>query len=285
MALLAEPLVVFGPRKADTLATRSDALVALRSTFDKLGKDKKPELKTDQLEVVPSPGGLSAWAIDVIDVEGEPMAATMVLSNADDFWVVVATSVAHTPPMKSVRAHLRKDAVVPPGMKGIAKVSDSAEGAVDRFKKGLGDISIWGDDLAKRSDSVVIGPAAGDVTKGKKEIASLWKKREKANVRHATAGDITAATTPDGQLAWVTAAVVQFADDDDPLPLRLFGVFEKQDGEWKMVALQESLALDQPGEGASFKKISAPAVKAEEPPPKPQAETKPTKKKKKKKKH
>lgn len=284
MALLAEPLVVFGPRKADAHAQRSDALVALRASFDALGKDKKPEFKTDTLEVVSSQGGLSAWAVDVVDIEGEAMAATMVLSNADDFWVVVAAHVAHTPSMAKVRAQLKKDAVVPPGMKGIAKIDDSAEPAVERFKSGLADPATWGEDLASRSEAVVIGPAAGDMTKGKKDIEKLWKKRAKANVRYATAGDITAATTADGQLAWVTAPVVQFADDDDPLPLRLFTVFENSDGKWKMIALQESLAIDQPGAGASFKKIAAPAAKAEEPPPKPKAEEKPKKKKKKKKK-
>lgn len=283
MALLAEPLVVFGPRRTDALATRSDALVALRATFDAMGKDAKPAMRTGALSVVASPGGLSAWAVDVVDVEGKPMSALMVLSNEDDFWVVVAAAIAHTPPMKEVRAQLAKDAIVPPGMPGIAKVSDRAEEAVDRFKKGLGDPAVWAEDLGKRSDAVVIGPSAGDVTRGKKDVAKLWQKRAKVNVRYASAGEITAATTADGQLAWVTAPVVRFADDDDPLPLRLFTVFENVDGRWKMIALQESLSLDEPGIGANFKKITPPAVKVEEPPPKPKAEDKPAKKATKKK--
>jgi ketosteroid isomerase-like protein len=285
MALLAEPLVVFGPRRTDALQTRTDALVALRSTFDAMGKDAKPSVQSGSLAVVASPGGLSAWAMDVADVEGKPMSALMVLSNDDDFWVVVAAGIAHTPPMREVRAELKKDAIVPPGMPGFAKVTDSAEAAVDRFKSGLADPTPWADDMGKRTDAVVIGASEGDVTRGKKEIAKLWKKRAKVNVRHASAGEITAATTADGQLAWVTAPVVRFADDDEPLPLRLFSVFEKNEGQWKMIALQESLALDEPGVGANFKKVTPPSVKAEEPPPKPkEEEAKPTKKKKKKKK-
>ena len=77
---------------------------------------------------------------------------------------------------------------------------------------------------------------------------------------------------------------MQFADDDEPLPLRLFSIFEKSDDGWKMIALQESVAIDKPGVGANFKKVAAPEVKAEEPPkpsPKPKAEDKPKKKKKK----
>lgn len=284
MALLAEPLVVFGPRRTDASQTRSDALVALRGTFDAMGKDAKPSVQSGALSVVASPGGLSAWAMDVVDVEGQPMSALMVLSNDDDFWVVVAAALARTPSMKEVRAELKKDAIVPPGMPGIAKVTDRAEDAVDRFKSGLADPTAWADDLAKRSDAVVIGPSDGDVTRGKKEVAKLWKKRAKVNVRHATAGEITAATTRDGQLAWVTVPVVRFADDDEPLPLRLFAVFEKNEGAWSMIALQESLALDEPGVGANFKKVTPPAVKAEEPPPKPKEEDKPKKKAKKKKK-
>jgi len=284
MALLAEPLVVFGPRRTDASQSRTDALVALRATFDAMGKDAKPSVKSGGLNVVASPGGNSAWVVDVMDVEGKPMSAMMVLSNDDDFWVVVAAGIAHTPPMREVRAELKKDAIVPPGMPGFAKVTGSAEGAVDRFKKGLADPTVWAEDLEKRSDAVVVGPSEGDITRGKKEIEKLWKKRAKVNLRHASAGEITAATTRDGELAWVSLPVVRFADDDEPLPLRLFSVFEKTDGKWTMIALQESLALDEPGVGANFKKVTPPSVKAEEPPPKPKDEPKKTTKKKKKKK-
>jgi ketosteroid isomerase-like protein len=284
MALLAEPLVVFGPRRTDLLQTRTDALVALRTTFDAMGKDASPKVSSGGLAVVASPGGLSAWAMDVVDVEGTPMSALLVLSNDDDFWVVVAASLGHTPSMKEVRAELKKDAVVPPGMPGFDKVDDSAEGAADRFKSGLADPTPWAEDLAKRSDAVVVGPSDGDVTRGKKDIAKLWKKRAKVNMRHASAGEMTAATTRDGQIAWVTVPVVRFADDDEPLPLRLFAVFEKNEGKWTMIALQESLALDEPGIGANFKKVTPPGVKEEEPPPKKEEEKKPAPKKKKKKK-
>lgn len=285
MALLADPLVVFGPRKGDAHQTRSDALVSLRDSLDKLAK--KPSIRSSTLNVVASPGGLSAWGVDTIEVQGLPMAMTVVMSNDDDFWVVVAASLAETPSMKSVHSKLKEDAVVPTGMAGVAKVGDGAGGAVDRFKRGFADQAIWGADLAKRGDAVVIGPAEGEVARGKKDIAKLWKKREKSNTRYASAGEVTAGVTADGELAWVSAPVVRFADDKEdeggPLPLRLFSVFEKTKDGWSMISLQESLALDEPGQGASFKKIGAPAVK-EEPPPPPKEEKPVAKKKKKKKK-
>jgi len=284
MALLAEPLVVFGPRRTDAHASREDALVAMREIMDARGKDKKTSVSSGGLAVVASPGGLSAWAVDVVEVEGAPMAITAVLTNDDDIWVVAAAALARTPPMRTVRSGLAKDAIVPTALAAPAKVTDKAEGAANRFKRGLADPASWGDDLAKRSESVVIGPAAGDVSRGKKAIASLFKKRRKANTRYASAGDVAGATTPDGQLAWVTIAAVQFADDDDPLPVRLFGVYERSGSEWSLIALQESLAVDEPGVGANFKKITPPAGKAEPPPPPPPPKDEPKKKKKKKKK-
>ena len=271
MTLAAEPLVVYGPRMADAHANRTDALVALKAIVD---PRKKRAVKSSRLSVVASPGGRSAWAVDIVDIGGEPLALTAVLSNADDVWQVSAVELAATPAMKSVRAQLKQDAVVPPGMVGIAKIDPTAKLAVDKFTKGMADSSVWGDDLQTRSDAVAIGPGNGDLTKGKADLKKLFKKRLKANVRELAAGEITAATTADGQLAWVTQPVVRFEDDREPLPLRVFAVFEKHDAEWKLIALQESLAIDAPGTGVAFKKIVLPAATAvaqapaADPPPK-----------------
>ena len=282
MTLFVEPLVVYGPRKADAHGTRSDALVALKAIVDP--KKKKP-LRSGQLEVVPSPGGHSAWAFDVVEVNGQSLTVTAVLSNADDIWQVSAATLAETPAMKTVRAELKKDAIVPPGMAAIAKVDPNARPAVDKFQRGLAAQQQWGDELSARSDAVVIGPGAGDVTRGKAEIKKLFKKRVKENVRATAAGEITASTTSDGQLAWVTMPIVQFEDDVDPLPLRAFAVYEKNGNDWKLIALQESIAVDEPGTGASYKKVVAPALpKVEEAPPPKKKEEAPKKKKKKKKK-
>jgi len=282
MSLLADPLIVFGPRRTDAMGTRADALVALKAQIDPKAKHK-PAVKSGSLEVVASPGGHSAWAIDVLDVGGQPMALTAVLTNSGDVWQVQSAALASTPPMKSIRAELKKDAIVPPGMAGAGKLDPAAQAAVDKFKKGLAEQDVWGTDLESRSDAVLIGPATGDVTRGKSDLKKLWKKRMKANTRATAAGDITAAVTPDGELAWVSAPVVQFADDDDPLPLRDFAVFEKAGGDWKLIALQESLAFDEAGAGASYRKTVPPAgaKPAEAPPPPPPAD-KPKKKKKKK---
>lgn len=284
-SLLSDPLIIFGPRKADGTVTRSEALVALGKVVD----SKTKPLHSGSLTVIASSGGHSAWAFDVVNVEGQPMAMMAVLTNDNDLWAVSAAALAHTPTMKEIRAELKKIAVVPPGAMSTAKVDDRAEGAVERFKKGLLDQQSWGDDLSSRTEALVIGPANGDITKGKKEIKRLWKKRMEAETRAATSGEIAAATTPDGQLAWVTAPVTRVEKDEDPLPLRVFAVFEKDGDGWKMIALAESLAVDEPGAGTSFLKFMPPEPKAAEPPPevketKKVDKKKTTKKKRKKKK-
>ncbi|HUJ57423.1 MAG TPA: nuclear transport factor 2 family protein [Kofleriaceae bacterium] len=284
LALLSDPLIVFGPRRADALATRADALVALKQHVDPKAKHK-PELRSGDLAVIASPGGRSAWAYDVVDVAGQPVALTAVLSNTGDVWLVTAAALAQTPPMRQVKAELKQDAVVPPGMTGIAKVDPGARAAVDKFQRGLATQQVWGDDLAMRSDAVVIGPSAGDLARGKAEIKKLWKRRVKENVREVAAGEITAGATPDGELAWVSAPVVKFDDLDEPLPLRVFLVFEKAGADWKLIALHESLALDAPGAATALKKIAPPPEPKAEPaaPPK-TADAPPRKKRHKKKK-
>jgi len=136
-----------------------------------------------------------------------------------------------------------------------------------------------------RSDAVVIGPGKDNVTHGKKEIKSLWKKRMKANVKLVAAAEPSAGTTTDGQLAWVTAQVVHFEDDETPMPMRVFTIFEKAGDDWKMLALHEAVALAEPNAGVAFKKIQLPAAPVTTPaPPDSKSVDQPPKKKKKKKK-
>jgi ketosteroid isomerase-like protein len=259
MTLFAVPLVVYGPRKTDAHANRADVLVALKAVVDP--KKKKPTVKSGQLTIVASPGGHSAWAFDVVEVAGQQMTLTAVLSNADDVWQVSVAALAATPSLKTVHQELKKDAVVPPGMVGgVASVDPKAQGAIDKLMRGLTAPPVWGDDLGARTDAVVIGPGAGDLTTGKSAIKKLFDKRAGAHVRSTAVGQPSAHVTADGQLAWATVMVVRFEDDVDPLPLRVFAVFEKTGADWKMIALQESTAIDEPNAGSQFKTVVAPAL-------------------------
>jgi ketosteroid isomerase-like protein len=258
---------VFGPRPGDAMATRSDALVALGKFIDPRAK-RHAAVHSGGLDVVASPGGRSAWAFDAVSLGSQRLAVTAVLANTDDIWAVSAAALAETPTGKQVRAEAARDAIVPPGAAApaAAALDPSTEAAVERFKTGLLDQQSWGDDLASRSDAVVIGPTAGDVVRGKQAIERMWKARMRSKVREAISGELSAAMTPDAQLVWISVPVTRVADDEDPMPLRIFTVYEKSGAGWKMIALHEALAFGEPGAGAPFKKVLPPAPPPPEPP-------------------
>lgn len=286
-SLLTDSLVVFGPRRTDAMQSRADALVALGKVIDskapkpdsKAPKGKKHQsLRSGGLEVVTSEGGHSAWAFDVIQVDGQPLAVMAILSNTDDLWAVTAAAIAATPTGKQVKAEAAKDAIVPPGATAAAKIGPGTDAAIEKFKKGLVDQEEWGDDLEFRTDAIVVGPTAGEVARGKVAIKRQWKARMKSNVREATSGEIAAAMTADGQLVWLSVPVTRVADGEEPMPLRVFAVYEKDGAGWKMIALHEALAIDEPGSGAAWKKILPPAP-APSPPPAEPPKAEPTDKK------
>jgi ketosteroid isomerase-like protein len=257
-SLLADPLTVLGPRRADAMATRSDALVALGKVIDPRAK-KRPQLRSTALAVAVSPGGRSAWAFDVVHFERHSIAVTAILSNASDLWSVTTAALALVPSAARAKAESARDAIVPPGAATRGKVDPAAAGVIADWKKGLLDQDSWGIELMSQSDAIYAGPTAGQVAHGKQAIKQLWKARIKANVREAVSGEITAAVTPDGQLAWLSAPVTRVADGEDPLPLRSFAVYEKDGAAWKLIVLHEGLAIDAPGSGTAYKKIVPPA--------------------------
>jgi ketosteroid isomerase-like protein len=263
-ALLSDRLVAFGPRGMDAMVTRADALVALTKVVDPKAK-KHAAVRSSGLDIVASRGGHSAWAFDVVSVEGQRLAVTAVLSNTDDLWAVCAAAVAEMPSGKQVKAEAARDAIVPPGAAMAAKLDPRASAAVEKFKRGLLDQRLWGDELAASSDAIIVGPTAGDVTRGKQAIKRAWKARLRSNVREATSGEVSGAMTADGQLVWLSVPVTRVADDEDPMPLRIFTVYERDGADWKMTALHEALAFGEPGSGTPFKKILPPA-----PPPPPE---------------
>jgi len=179
-------------------------------------------------------------------------------------------SAVAVPSAGKVKAESARDAIVPPGGAAAGKADARAAAAVERFRLGLAAPQQWGDDLASASDAIAIGPASGQIARGKPAIEKLWKARMKSNVREATNGDVTSAVTADGELAWLSVPVTRVADDEDPTPLRIFAIYAKDGAGWKLTALHEAIAIDEPGAGAPFKKILPP-------PPEPKAAPEPAK--------
>jgi ketosteroid isomerase-like protein len=256
--LLENTLIVFGPRGGDMLGTRADALVALGQVVDPKAK-KNLAITSDKIDVIAGPGGHSAIAFDPAILNGQPHAILAVLDNTNDLWLVGTVAIAHTPTEAQLKAELAKDAVVPPAATGIRKLDPAARPAVEKFQRGLLDQASWGEELASHKDAIVIGPTGGEVARGKQAIRELWRKRVDARTRAAVAGEITAAVTGDGQLAWVSAPITRVeGEGTQPLPLRAFAVYQRDGGDWKLLALEESIAFSTPGAGASFKRFLPP---------------------------
>ena len=166
------------------MATRADALVALKAQVDPQGEEEavaeaRARSRSSRRRVATRRG-----RFDVLDVDGQPMALTAVLTNADDIWQVDAAALAAdaVDEVDPRRAQEGRDRAAGPRAASRRSI-DGAKAAVEKFKKGLADQELWGDDLGSRTDAVVIGPATGDVTRGKSDIKKLWKKRIKANTR------------------------------------------------------------------------------------------------------
>lgn len=267
-SLLGEPVVVFGPRLEDATASRATALGALGKAVD---SRHHPAVRSGALAVVAAPGGHSAWAVDVLSYEGRSVAVTAVLSNTGDLWSLSAAALAVQPPQREITDHNGRGEIVPPGGASAGKTEHRDDALIEKFRRGLLAQDVWGDELAARSDAVVIGPAAGQLARGKAAIKKLWALREEKHIRAATSGEVTTARTADGQLAWLSVAVTRVADDEEPLPLRIFAIYERDGADWKLVALHEALAVGAPGAGAPFKKIAPPPLVKPEVKPEPPA--------------
>lgn len=257
-----ETLWSFGPRRTDVFSSRTDALLALGGVVE---PGQTAKLRSSSLSVVPASRGRSVWAVDIVHVERQPLAVTAILSSEDEFFRVSAASLAWMVPAREIRAAQDAIAIVPPGATSPGRIAPGAEGAVERFRKGVRDPSLWGDDVARHDGAVYVGPTAGELARGRKEVARLWEKRLSSETRAVISGEIDAGITADGQIAWVTSPITRVEGDGAPLPLRAFAVFEQVGGEWTLAALHESLAIDEPGAGGPFVKIVPPPPAPPEP--------------------
>lgn len=274
-SLLDPKLMVLGPRRGDAVANRSDAILALSKWADAKRK-LKPTLKSGALGVYPSSGGHSAWGCDTLEANDHHWAVMVVMSGNNELWSLDGVMLGETPAEPDLKAALKKEAAVPPAAGVTIKADPEIAPIVERFTKGLGDPQAFAADMASSDDAIVIGPAKGEIAKGKAAVAAYWKKRKSS--RAAVAGEISGAATKDGMLAWVSAPIMRAEEGEDALPLRAFAVFRRSGDAWKLIGLQEAVALDAPGAGAPFKKFAPAAVKKIEEAPPTDGEEKPTKK-------
>jgi hypothetical protein len=222
MSLAAPDIFVAGPRHGDIGLERTQALVALG---DAIGGKKTHKVRSRKLDVGAAEDGLSAWAVDQIDVDGKPFVVVALAAELDGLWALTTVQVARgagdaeapaappqtwrTPAAGPTSAHAAAIADVP---KVLAQLTGEPELRVDYL-----------DHYADRQ-SIVVRASGGKkaALRGVKAIKKAWKKKPPV---WTVGAPLAAASTPDGAFAWVLAPAS--IDDEPPGSRRVLIVLEK----------------------------------------------------------
>lgn len=228
--LFAADARVVGPGGADVFTTRTDVVVAMAGSLAR----KKHKLRSRGLTIAPSASGRSAWVADQLELDGVDYRITAVVAEADELWQVTALHVSR-PARDGAAAGTATPVAATAGDPAGGEVAELAEAWMAAPEKLT-------EQLPKRGDAVVYGPGARDVARGLKAIRKHWKKVVAGQPKLAARGPVAVTLSPDGALAWVAADVDVAAGQAAAVARRLFLIYARIDGEWRLVAVHESSA-------------------------------------------
>jgi ketosteroid isomerase-like protein len=237
LPLLDPALLAIGPAPGDLYTDRSAALVALAAAVTDGVKHK---LKSTNLRVVASPAGHSAWATDVIDLDGKKYSIAVILLEADELWTVTAVEIAEPITKKALGKLLDKGPLpeptpIPPPAGGadkdLAALWKAAAMSPDALADQLAD-----------SPEAVARDIGGKATVGPKAIKKAWKKANKKVATAPRADGVHARVAPDGTLGWVLGTIDVTDGKAPPVPTRTLYVYDKADGGWALMLAFPSIA-------------------------------------------
>jgi hypothetical protein len=236
--LLATDVLVVGPGVGDVYVNRTDLVVALADAFS---YGDKHRLSSRGLQISVAPGGRSAWVVDRLRVDGVSCRVTALLAEVDDLWVVVAVHVGVPVADGALAARRGRDGdAAPPSITAV--IDDAARPVVALFEDAAGAPERFGDQLADRGDTIIYGVDAKAQLRGTKSIRRRWKKAPPA--KRAAVRAVRAQVSPDGPLAWVAGdAELSLGADGAPVPARFVAVYEREQTDWRLVALHDSVGL------------------------------------------
>jgi SnoaL-like domain len=233
-SLLAPEVFVVGPGAADVFTSRSDAVVALAGF---LREGDRHKLSSRALKVSSAPSGHSAWASDLVEVDGVTCTVTAVLAETDGLWTVVALHVGRVLSERQLPSKPPERAPLPGG------TSAGAADAVRLYRAGVAAPARFVEQLGKGNDLLMLGTGPKEQTRGEKAIKKLWKKRLAAQPKLKLEGEPRADVTADKELAWVFANVDVASATAPPEPYRSLVIYEKGEGGWNLVAMHDSVAV------------------------------------------
>lgn len=240
-----DQLVVLGPGASHHFTSRSDAVVAMSGYLN--DHQDTLEISAGKPVVGVATGGHSVWLVQNLTVGNDAYIVTALTSEKNGIARLAAVFLSPSIPMKKIRKAAKSERLTIPAQTLPATIKDDAgaAGALAAFNRGVADNSLWEADLMAQSETdkaLVIGPAIEQFASGTKALKKYWKKRNDNGVALKLVDKPRSGITEDGQLAWVTAAVDQTEDNDDPLPLRIFAIYTHDDeGGWRLAALHQAV--------------------------------------------
>lgn len=190
-------------------------------------------------------GGHSVWLVQNLTVGNDAFIVTALTSEKNGIARLAAVFLSPSMPMKKIRKAAKSERLTIPSQALPPTYDPGAAGALAAFTLGVADNTRWEADLMAQSETdkaLVIGPAAEQFASGTKALKKYWKKRSDNNVVLKLVDKPRSGITEDGQLAWVTAAVEQTEESDDPLPLRIFAIYSHDDeGALRLAALHQAV--------------------------------------------
>ncbi len=243
-----DQIVVLGPGSSHYFTSRSDAVVAMSGYLNT--HNDKLEIGAGKPVVGVATGGHSVWLVQNLTIGNEAFIVTALTSEKNGIARLAAVFLSPSMPMKKIRKAAKSAQLSIPAKTLPVTVKDDpgAAGALTAFTQGVADTSLWEADLLAQSETdkaLVIGPAVEQFASGAKALKKYWKKRQDNGVVLRLVDKPRSGITEDGQLAWVTAAVEQTEENDDPMPLRIFAIYSHNDeGVWRLAALHQAVTTN-----------------------------------------
>lgn len=197
-SLLSEEVVVIGPRPADVMRSRADAVLALREVID---SRRKTKFNAAGLKLQLAAGGRSAYAVDRISVGGKAVVAAALLDGSAATWRVTAVALAAPVSAAAEKKAAAAGTLSAPAATGEVPIGDGGAGPTQALASGLEDVHGWVGALPEDPEALLIG-ADGAVASGKKELERAAKRWSDVTLEPSSA--IASVVTADGKLAMVT---------------------------------------------------------------------------------
>lgn len=247
---------VFGPFAAHTLTQREALSTAITETFGQYLEPGRPAgIRRQGVRLGFAENRRAAWAFDVVSVVARGVetafaASTLLVRDGSDWRIaaqVWAPQVEDDMAIDLAQAGQWPDPA--PVDENVAEGTASIRTHVRAFVEGR---ETW--PRGERRDSMMIGTAPGELTRGDEAIAAQVERAHAGGVRIERRGGVTTRRVGDGSVGfavWTGALVLPRRPAPVRLPLRSFDVFIREGSGYRIVLKHVSLGAPGVAPGTS----------------------------------